>query len=192
MPTLFGSASSTRQETIRLAWRVLVDLPQTTPKPVGLLLSEDDLRAQRAGGTWTDIVNPDGIASRMPVLAWLVVMQLMALAILPIALAVFRSLPDGGYLLAKLLGVLVVSLVAWLLASLQWIAFSFGSVMLGIGAVALASCVVLPFTWSSFLSFFRERWRTVAICEVVFIVAFLAFVVLRMAKPRPVAPVAGG
>ena len=62
-------------------------------------------------------------------------------------------------------------------------AFSFGSVMAGIGAVALASCVVLPFTWSSFLSFFRERWRTVAICEVVFIVAFLAFVMLRMANP---------
>ena len=155
----------------------------TVPKPVGLLLSEDDLRAQRAGGTWTDIVNPDGIASRMPVIAWLVVMQLMALAILPIALAVFRSLPDGGYLLAKLLGIVVVSLVAWLLASLQWMAFSFGSVLLGVGAVALASCVVLGFTWSSFLSFFRERWRVIAICEVVFIVAFLAFVVLRMANP---------
>ena len=153
------------------------------PKPVGLLLSEDDLRAQRAGGTWTDIVKPDGIASRMPVVAWLVVMQLMALAILPIALAVFRSLPDGGYLLAKLLGILVVSLVAWMLASLQWMAFSFGSVLVGIGVVGLASCVVLGFTWSSFLAFFRERWRVIAICELVFIVAFLAFVVLRMANP---------
>ncbi len=153
------------------------------PKQVGLLLSEEDLRAQRAGGTWTDIVNPDGIASRMPVLAWLVVMQLMALAILPIALAVFRSLPDAGYLLAKLLGILVVSLVAWVLASLQWMAFSFGAVVVGVGAVGLASCVVLGFTWSSFWSFFHERWRVIAICEVVFIVAFLAFVVLRMANP---------
>ena len=169
------------------------DRPSTVdPKPVGLLLSEDDLRAQRAGGTWTDIVNPDGIASRMPVLAWLVVMQLMALAILPIALAVFRSLPDGGYLLAKLLGILVVSLVAWLLASLQWMAFSFGSVLVGVGAVALASCVVLPFTWLSFLSFFRERWRVIAVCEVVFIVAFLAFVVLRMANPDLWHPWQGG
>ncbi len=155
----------------------------TVPKPVGLLLSEEDLRAQRAGGTWTDIVKPDGIASRMPVVAWLVVMQLMALAILPIALAVFRSLPDGGYLLAKLLGILIVSLVAWMLASLQWMAFSFGAVVVGIGAVALASCVALAFTWSSFWSFFRERWRVIAICELVFIVAFLAFVVLRMANP---------
>ncbi len=158
-------------------------LTQTASKQVGLLLSEDDLRVQRAGGTWTDIVKPEGIASRMPVLAWLVVMQLMALAILPIALAVFRSLPDGGYLLAKMLGILVVSLVAWMLASLQWMAFSFGAVMVGTGVVALASCVVLGFTWSSFLSFFRERWRVIAICEVVFIVAFLAFVVLRMANP---------
>ena len=153
------------------------------PKPVGLLLSEDDLRAQRAGGTWTDIVDPDGIGSKMPVIAWLVVMQLMALAILPVALAVFRSLPDRGYLLAKLLGILVVSLVAWMLASLQWMAFSFGAVVVGIGAVALASCVVLGFTWSSFWSFFRERWRVIAICELVFIVAFLAFVAVRMANP---------
>ena len=154
-----------------------------TSKKVGLLLSEDDLRAQRAGGTWTDIVDPDGIASKIPVVAWLVVMQLMALAILPIALTVFRSLPDGGYLLAKLLGILVVSLLAWMLASLQWMAFSFESVMVGLGVVALASCVVLGFTWSSFWSFIRERWRVIAICEVVFIVAFLAFVVLRMANP---------
>ena len=107
----------------------------------------------------------------------------MALAILPVALAVFRSLPDRGYLLAKLLGILVVSLVAWMLASLQWMAFSFGAVVVGIGAVALASCVVLVFTWSSFWSFFRERWRVIAICELVFIVAFLAFVVVRMANP---------
>ena len=155
----------------------------TAPKTVGLLLSEDDLSAQRAGGTWTDIVNPDGIASRMPVVAWLVVMQLMALAVLPIAFAVFRSLPDGGYLLAKLLGILVVSLVAWMLASLQWMAFSFGAVLVGIGVVGLASCVVLTFTWSSFCSFFRERWRVIAICELVFIAAFLAFVVVRMANP---------
>ena len=153
------------------------------PKPVGLLLSEDDLRAQSAGGTWTDIVDPDGIGSKMPVVAWLVVMQLMALAILPVALAVFRPLPDGGYLLAKMLGILVVSLVAWMLASLQWMAFSFGAVVVGIGTVALVSCVVLAFTWSSFWSFVRERWRVIAICELVFIVAFLAFVVVRMANP---------
>ena len=86
-------------------------------------------------------------------------------------------------MLAKLLGILVVSLVAWMLASLQWMAFSFGAVVVGIGAVALASCVALVFTWSSFWSFFRERWRVIAICELVFIAAFLAFVVVRMANP---------
>ncbi len=154
-----------------------------TPGPVGLLLNEVDLEAQRSGGTWTDIVKPDGLGSRLPVVAWLVVMQLMALAVLPIALAAFRSLPDGGYLLAKPLGILAVSLVAWLLASLQWMAFSFESVLVGTGVVALVSCVVLGFTWQSFWAFVRERWRVIAIGEVVFLVAFLAFVVLRMANP---------
>ena len=77
----------------------------------------------------------------------------------------------------------MVALVAWMLASLQWMAFSFGAVVVGIGAVALVSCFVLAFTWSSFWSFFRERWRVIAICELVFIVAFLAFVAVRMANP---------
>ncbi len=163
-----------------------------TARPVGLLLDEDDLEAQRAGGTWSDIVKPDGLGSRLPVVGWLVVMQLMALAVLPIALAAFRSLPDGGYLLAKPLGILAVSLVAWLLASLQWMAFSFESVLVGTGAVALASCVVLGFTWRSFWAFVRERWRVIAIGEVVFLVAFLAFVVLRMANPDLWHPWQGG
>lgn len=162
------------------------------PKRVGLLLSEDDLRAQRAGGTWTDIVRPDGVGGSMPALAWLIVMQVMALAILPIALAVFRSLPDGGYLLAKPLGILAAALVAWMLASLQWMAFSFGAVLVGVGACVLASCVVLAFTWPSFWSFFRERWRTIAVSEVVFIIAFLAFVVIRMANPDLWHPWQGG
>ena len=162
------------------------------PKRVGLLLSEDDLRAQRAGGTWTDIVRPDGVGGRMPALAWLIVMQVMALAILPIALAVFRPLPDGGYLLAKPLGILAAALVAWMLASLQWMAFSFEAVLVGVGVCALASCVVLAFTWSSFLSFFRERWRVIAVSEVVFIFAFLAFVVVRMSNPDLWHPWQGG
>ena len=159
-------------------------LPRRSRSRLVCLLSEDDLRAQRAGGTWTDIVNPDGIASRMPVLAWLVVMQLMALCSIAycaggLPVAAGRGVPPCQA--AGRPGRLARCLA--MLASLQWMAFSFGSVLVGIGAVAVVSCVVLGFTWSSFWSFFRERWRVIAICEVVFIVAFLAFVVLRMANP---------
>ena len=159
---------------------------------IGLILSPEDLRSQRAGGTWTDIVDPDGLASRMPVLAWLLAMRLMGLAALPLALALFRSLPDGGYLLAKPLGILLAVLVAWMLSSFQWMAFSFGAVIVGVVVVASISIVVMAFTWRAFLQFVRERWRVIVVCETVFIAAFLAFVLLRMANPDLWHPWQGG
>ena len=60
----------------------------------------------------------------MPVLAWLGALQLIALVTLPLTFFVFRPLSDKGYLLGKALGILLVGLVVWLLASLQWVAFS--------------------------------------------------------------------
>ena len=58
--------------------------------------------------------------------------QGIALLTLPIAFVIFRPLPDRGYLFAKALGLLLVGLVVWLLASLQWMAFSRGSIAIAL------------------------------------------------------------
>jgi YYY domain-containing protein len=166
--------------------------PLVSTSGVGLMLADEDLQAQRSGGTWTGIVDPNGLGNRMPVPAWLLVMELMALAVLPIAFFALQSLPDGGYLLAKVLGILAVSLVAWLLASLQWMEFSSGAVMVGLGVVGSISGVVLVFTWSTFWAFVRERWRILAISEIIFLAAFIAFVAVRMANPDLWHPWLGG
>ena len=160
--------------------------------PIGLMLSPEVLQSQRAGGTWTDIVAADGIASRMPIPAWLLAVQLMALAALPLAFALFRSLPDGGYLLAKPLGILLAVLVAWVLSSVQWMAFSFGAVVVGVAVAASLSSIVMAFTWRAFWQFVRERWKIIAVSELVFLAAFLAFVLVRMANPDLWHPWQGG
>ena len=48
----------------------------------------------------------------------------MSLLAVPIAFVLLRRLPDRGYLLAKPLGLLLVCLVVWLLASYGLLAFS--------------------------------------------------------------------
>ena len=110
-----------------------------------LLLGTDALEAQRSGGTFSEIAGRDGWANDVPVLAWLLVVELIYLISLPLAIIVFRPLPDRGIILARILGILVVCYLAWLVVSLGWMDFSRGVVYLGMGVVAVASGMVIWF-----------------------------------------------
>ena len=176
-----------------------VAAPELAPRPrqaddvtLGLMLTAEDAAAQQRGGTWTSIILPDSWTSRFPVLAWLIVLQGISLLALPVTLLLFRPLPDRGYLFAKALGLLTVCLVVWLLASLRWMAFSPGSISLAVLLLALVSAVAVARRRRELASFVRERWRGLAIMEVVFLVAFFVFLAIRMANPDLWHPFRGG
>ena len=77
--------------------------PQATDdRKVGLLLSDEDLIVQQEGGTFSDIVDRDGWTNDLPVLAWLLVVELIYLAALPFTMFIFRPLPDRGIILARI------------------------------------------------------------------------------------------
>ena len=157
-----------------------------------LTLSPEDAATQQRGGTWREIVNVDGWANRVPVLAWLIVVEGLSLLALPAALLLFRPLPDRGYLLVKVLALLAACLVVWLLASLRWMPFSQGSIAVATLLLALVSFAALALRGGEIRAFVRERWRLIAICEALFLAAFLAFVLLRMANPDLWHPYRGG
>ena len=159
---------------------------------VGLLLSEDDAEAQQAGGTWTQIVHTDSWTNRLPVLAWLGVVEVFALLAFPLAFVVFRPLPDRGWLFSKALGLLLVGLVVWLLTSLHWMTFSRGSVLVGAIVVLALSLALLASQRHAIKSFVVRNWRIIAIGEAVFLVAFLAFLAIRAANPDLWHPFRGG
>ena len=161
------------------------------PEP-GLVYSPEDAAIQQGGGTWTDIIRPNSWTNRMPVLAWLGALELIALVTLPLTFVVFRPLADRGYLLGKALGILLVGLVVWLLASLQWMAFSRASIALAIALMALVSLGILVFRWKEIIDFVRRRWATLVVAELIFLAAFLAFVLVRMANPDLWHPYRGG
>ena len=158
----------------------------------GLMMSEEEARKQQAGGTWTDIVRPDGWASRLPVLSWLLALQMITLAALPLTLTVMGPLTDRGYLFAKVMGLLAVGLVVWLLASVGWMAFSGASIVAGLLLVGAASAVAAVRRRRELIDFVRRRWPVLAVGEVIFLAAFLSFVLLRMANPDLWHPWRGG
>ena len=160
--------------------------------PDGLMLSEQDLVSQRAGGTWSQLIHRESWTNRLPVLAWLLVVELVYLAALPLSIYIFRALPDRGIILARILGLLGVSYVAWIVVSLGWVDFSRTAVVLGFLVLSAASVLVLVFRWEETLKFLKERWRLLVGVEALFLVAFLAFIALRAANPDLWHPWRGG
>ena len=159
---------------------------------LGLVYSAGDAAIQQSGGTWAEIIRPDSWTNRLPVLAWLGVLELIALVTLPLTFVVFRPLSDRGYLLGKALGILLVGLVVWLLVSLQWMTFSRASIGLAIALMTAVSLGILAFRWREISDFIRLRWSVLLVGEIIFLAAFLAFVLVRMANPDLWHPYRGG
>ncbi len=173
---------------------VVDPLDDWEPDPTGrqLMLTPEEANARQAGGTWSEIVDSDGLAARAPAVLWIVVVELIALASVPLAFIVFKPFADRGWLMAKALGLLIVGLGTWMLASLEVMTFARSTVIAVLVAFAAINAV-LPFAnRDEIVQFLRQRWKTVAIAEAVFLAAFIAFVIIRMANPDLWHPYRGG
>ncbi len=100
------------------------------------------------------------------VVYWLVTVEALGLASLPLAWWLFRTLPDRGLPLAKPLGWLLAGYVVWLGSSLGFLAnrrATAVAAILVLGAIAWQSCGRETVAW------LREHWRPVAAAEAVFL-----------------------
>ena len=102
-----------------------------------LLLSAEMWEAQRAGGTWTDLFDPDRWVNKVPVLGlllWYFFIFILGLFTYPIVRRTFPGLADKGYPLARALGLLLLAYISWLLGSVgvTYSRLTIGLVFLGI------------------------------------------------------------
>ena len=161
-------------------------------RSTALMLSPESLDKQQRGGTFSDITTRGGWTSQLPVLAWLLVVELIFVLTLPLAFFIFRPLPDRGIIFARILGLLAVCYVAWLIVSLGFVDFSRGAVYLGMGVVAIVSAIAFWHVRQEALEFVRSKWRLLVFTEALFIAAFLAFVAVRYFNPDLWHPYRGG
>ena len=167
---------------------------QASVHPGTLLLPEDRLAQQRAGGTWSELFNKNALFNRYPglsVVLWYAVLSLLGWAMIPLVRLAFGGLPDKGYPFVRLAGML-------LLAYMTWIAGSAGvavtrTMITGVILFLLAVNAVL--FWKQKLNL-REMWqserRAILIAEAVFLAFFLIDLVIRIANPDLWHPYKGG
>ena len=170
----------------------LLMTPLQEPRTLGLLLTPQELETQRSGGTSSELFDPDGLANRFPLVAWLLLVAAVSLAAVPLGFVVFRGLPDRGYLLSKTMGILLLAYIPWLLAALKVLPFGVGSTYLALLALAVPSTIIAFFKRSEILAFVSRRKRLLLFEELLFLGAFFAFLALRWANPDLWHPFRGG
>ncbi len=116
-------------------------------------------------------------------LQWLLSVELLGLAALPLSALLFRSLPDRGYGLSKPLGMLFVVFLNWWLGSIAGLA-NYPPLLWALTLMLAAGGVSLYRLGSATRpADFRALSRVVAIEEAVFLVAFAGWTIVRGLHP---------
>ena len=126
------------------------------------------------------------IASENSVIAvawWWLVLALLGWVAWPYAFGIFGRLRDRGYLFSRSLGWLVSGWLLWWLASLGWLQNSVRgawsvALLLGVGGVLL-----VYLQRQSMGRYLRQNWGLILVGELLFAVAYLLFVLIRMLNP---------
>lgn len=147
-----------------------------------LQVSRADLAANLARPAFSAMFPPDSLGMRLPVLVWLVNLELLGLIVLPLAALVSGALPDSGACLAKTLGWLLLTFGTWWLASVRWMSFTRGSMTVVVVALFLVGALLFMRRPELRLAMLRG-WKFAIAGEVLFFVAFFAFLLIRMANP---------
>jgi YYY domain-containing protein len=121
-------------------------------------------------------------AALAPILWWAILLLLTLLAA-PIAVALLGDFPDQGWALAKVLGLLLFSWLAFWAARLG-LAFHQGQLWLQLGLLALAALALASRRRAKLAAWWQRQRGQVLAAEALFAGAFLFFVLLRSLAPN--------
>jgi len=158
----------------------------------GLMLTAAEQLVQRAGGTWRAMFDANGLANRVPLAAWLLVLELLGVLAFPLAFVAFRRFRDRGYIFAKAVGVLAVAYLAWLGAGLHVVPYTRAAIAGWALALLLAAGAVAWRLRDDLRAFLRREWRRLLFEEALFLAFFGAFLLVRLGNPDLWHPVMGG
>ncbi len=155
-------------------------------------MTPDQQAANYEGGTWAAIFDPADLANRLPVATWLILLELLGLALFPVAFVVFRRFADRGFALAKSLGVLALAWGAWTLASYRVLAFSRASIALVLLALIALGVLIFVRQRRELLAFVRAHFALLLVEELLFLGFFAVSLLIRYGNPDLWHPAFGG
>jgi YYY domain-containing protein len=153
--------------------------------PLGdqMFLTPEEQAAYAEEGSWSEKFDRGSFTNAAPAFWWYIALQILALPALPLVWLIFRRFPDHGYAVAKVLGLLIVTWIAWLLSSLKLLPFGPIPIALGWFLLLAAGLILVRRRVAQMLLAFRARWRWLIATEVLFLTAFAGMAWIRSLNP---------
>jgi YYY domain-containing protein len=193
---LFSRARAEELITTGANWNEVYKVPVgvADQAPTALRLTESEWPLYRAGGTWSARWNPQAFVNHDVIapLVWLLVVQVLGLAMFALLFHLLPWLPDRGWTLARALALLLVAYVAWLLGSLRLLPFSPQTVWLCALPLLLVGAWVAWRSREALRAFWHERRRALLTAEGLFLLAFFGLLLVRWLNPDLWHPSRGG
>ncbi|NJP07980.1 MAG: DUF2298 domain-containing protein, partial [Chloroflexaceae bacterium] len=160
--------------------------------PTALRLTESAWPWYRNAGTWSASFHRESLVNAVAPLLWLVVVELLGLAMFALLFWLLPWLPDRGWSLAKALALLLVAWAAWWLGSLRVLAFGPLTVWLCALPLLLLGAGVAWRSRQALRAFWQQRGRDVLTAQAIYLLAFVLLLVIRWYNPDLWHPARGG
>ena len=168
---------------------------QFSEAPTALEMQDSRMAAQKSGGTWSGIFSPASVLNRVQslgVIGWYLLLLLIGWFAFPIVFFAFRGLPDRGYGLSRLVGLLIVGWIAWFGSSYKFFAFTRLTLWFSLGLLWILGAAIAWLNFDLFLDYVKRKWRHMLTLEMIFLALFLFALLLRWYNPDLWHPWRGG
>ena len=157
-----------------------------------MMMDEERLNEQKSGGTWSDIIKETSWSNNNPILSWIIWIEIISTLAFPLGFLIFHKFKDKGYLLSKILGLLVSCYAPWIITSTGLLPYTIFSVYAGIFVLFFISILAFIYKKEGIVLFIKSNWKSIASYEALFLIAFFGFLLIRVANPDLWHPFRGG
>lgn len=159
--------------------------PEQAQNRPNLMLSTEDIIRQKESGTWSDLFNSHSLLNRIEflgVIVWLFTIWLLGITIYPIQRFIFAGLPDKGYPLARITGMVLLAFLVWTGSNLG-ISFSRKEILIiWIALIAISSFATIK-QWEPLKNEFKQYWKYYLFVEIIFLTVFVFGLLIRLGNP---------
>jgi uncharacterized membrane protein len=128
----------------------------------------------------------------LAVIVWYAYIAVVGWAAFPLLFTVFPALPDRGYAISRIFGMLFTAWLGWLLASLEILAWSGTAVVVSLVILALVSLLLVRSQRAAFVEWLRDERTHIFTVEAITAALFLFFLLVRLGNPDLWHPYFGG